>query len=320
MHFPETAANAAELPSHLPPGFEEDYYLIIAENTENYEELKKTTKSFLQIVTSNDFYYGIFLVLVMIMLVKMIDVFFAPWKRRNSSLAGFLKGCCKIFVVATIGLRIFALIPGLKDFTSQIFLSSSLLVVVLGFVFQEGLANIVHGFILSVFRPFKIGDRVSVTIDGEKITGYVREINARHTIIQNVINSAHVIVPNAKLDTSVIVNNYFDGNTMSSSFLDILVTYESDLEKSIAILSKEIASHPLVAKARKDQNITDPVPVLVRDLADSGIALRATVITDTVEENFTACSDIRRSLAERFKQDPAIDFAYPHIEFVPPSK
>ncbi len=291
---------------------------IILETSDNYEELKETTKSFLQVLTSNDFYYGLFLIAVIIVLLKVIDFIFLPWKKKGSTLAAFLKACCKTFVFAVFGLRIIALIPGMKDFASQIFLSSSLIVVVLGFVFQEGLSNIVHGFILSVFSPFKLGDRVTVTIDGEKTTGYIKEINARHTIIQNVVNSAHVIVPNAKMDTCAIINNYFDGNTTSSSFMDLSVTYESDLEKAIRIITEVIDGHPLVKKAKEDKEVSDPTAVLVRELGDHGIALRAAVLTHTVEENFIACSDIRRSLVERFSKEPDIAFAYPHLEIVPP--
>ena len=290
--------------------------MIYLEASENYEELKQTTKTFLQIITSNDFYYGLFLLVVIIVLIKIIDLIFTPWRKRSSALASFLKACLKTFVIGTLGLRIFALIPGLKDFTSQIFLSSSLIVVVLGFVFQEGLSNIVHGFILSVFKPFKIGDRVSITIDGEKITGYIKEVNARHTVIQNVVNSAHVIVPNSKLDTCVIINNYYDGNTHSSSFMDLMITYESDLDKATEIVAEEIMNHPLVQKARKENNTTDPVTVMVRELADNGISLRAPVITHSVEENFIACSEIRKNLVKRFEAEPGVTFAYPHVEVV----
>ena len=290
--------------------------MIILEGSGNYEELKETTKSFLQILTSNDFYYGLFLIAIIIVLLKVIDLLFLPWKKKSSALAAFLKACFKVFVLATFGLRIVALIPGMKDFASQIFLSSSLIVVVLGFVFQEGLSNIVHGFILSVFSPFKLGDRVTVTSDGEKITGYIKEINARHTIIQNVVNSAHVIVPNAKMDTCAIINSYFDGNTTSSSFLDISVTYESDLERAIEVLIEVIDAHPLVKKAKRDNDITEPSPVLVRELGDSGIALRATVLTHTVEDNFNACSEIRRNLVARVAKEPTVEFAYPHMQIV----
>ena len=173
-----------------------------------------------------------------------------------------------------------------------------------------------HGFILSVFRPFKIGDRVAVTIDGESITGYVREINARHTVIQNVINSAHVIVPNSKMDLCVIINNYYDGNTRSTSFLDIQVTYDCDLLKAIEVLRAEVGAHPLVKAAMAENNMTDPVPVNVRELSDSGVSLRAVVVTHTVEENFAACSEIRKKLVLDFARDPSLQFAYPHVQVV----
>ena len=284
--------------------------------TENYSEVVEKTMGFWDVISSNHFYYGIFMLIVLAIALKALDLIYKPFKNKGHVGMSFLFACLKVFVIAVVGLRIIALIPGLKDFTSQIFMSSSLIVVVMGFVFQEGLSNIVHGFILSVFKPFEIGDRVTVTIDGETITGYVREINARHTVIQNILNSAHIIVPNAKLDTSVIGNNYFDGNTTSSAFMDIEITYSSDLEKAIRIMADVIEMHPYVKKARKAKNITDPVTVLVRDLGANGISLRASVLTETVEENFAACSDIRRNLVAVFAEEPHIDFAYPHMAVV----
>ncbi len=286
------------------------------QENENYEKLKDGTKTFLQIITSNELYYGLFLLIVMIIAIKLIDLLYRPFKKKNLALAAFIKGCLKVFVVITIGMRILALIPGLDDFTSQILMSSSLIVVVLGFIFQEGLSNIVHGFILSIFRPFKIGDRVSITIDGESITGHVEQVNARHTVIRNIINSAHIIVPNAKLDTCVISNNYYDGNMTSSSFLDLSITYESNLEKALQIMTEEIMAHPLVAAAREQKGITDPPTVLVRELGDSGISLRGVVQTSTVEENFVTCSDLRRKLVHVFAEDPEIDIAYPHMQII----
>ena len=213
-------------------------------------------------------------------------------------------------------MRIFSLSDALSGFTSHILMSSSLIVVVLGFVFQEGLSNIVHGFILSIFRPFNLGDRVHLTVDGESITGYVQAIDLRQTIIQNVINSSHVIVPNSKMDLCVIDNNYYRKEQVSSNFLDFSVTYESDLEAVIKTTEEVILADPLVQVTRVEKKITDPVGIMVRDLGDSGIAIRATVVTRTVEENFKACSDIRRNLVAHFRATPAMEFAYPHVEVV----
>ena len=287
------------------------------ENYSNYEDLKGSAKGFLQIITSDNLYYGLFLLAVMIVGIKIVDLVFRPFKKKGNIHISFLKSCIKAFLIVTIGMKICSLSNVLSGFTSQILMSSSLIVVVLGFVFQEGLTNIVHGFILSIFKPFQIGDRVSITIDGETITGYIHSIDLRSTIIRNVVNSSHVIVPNSKMDMCVIDNSYFDASSVSSNFLDFSITYESNLEKAIYVTSQEIMAHPYVRAAREQQHITEPVAVLVRDLGDSGVYLRASVVTGTVEENFAACSDIRKNLLHRFAIEPDLDFAYPHMQLVP---
>ncbi len=275
--------------------------------------MRETVRNFFQSILSNNLYYGLLLLAVLLIGLKVIDLIFKPLKQKGKIYANFTEGCLKAFLIVVIGLKICSLSELLSSFTSQILMSSSLIVVVLGFVFQEGLTNIVHGFILSVFKPFKIGDRVKVTIDGEAITGYIQSMDLRSTIIRNVVNSSYVIVPNSKMDMCVIDNSYFNAKASSSNFLDFSITYESNLEKAIAIASQEIDSHPYVQKSREINRITEPTAVLVRELGESGIALRASVLTQTVEENFAACSDIRRSLVYCFSREPDVDFAYPHM-------
>lgn len=288
------------------------------ETNENYEELKDGAKTFLQVVTSDNLYYALFLLAMMVIAVKVIDLIFLPFQkaRKETIMMSFLKACLKAFVVITIGMKIISLSEMMSGFTSQILMSSSLIVVVLGFVFQEGLSNIVHGFILSVFKPFKLGDRVHICVDGTDVTGYIKMIDLRNTVIQNVVNSSHVIIPNAKMDLCVIENNYFGKDQFSSNFLDFCITYESDLEKAIRVTEEVILANPLVQKVREEKKITDPVGIMVRELGESGIYVRGVVTTLTVEENFQACSDIRRALVNRFGMEDGIAFAYPHMYVV----
>lgn len=276
---------------------------------ENYVDLKEGVKGFLQAITSDNLYYGLFLLAALIFALKLVDLIFKPLKKKGSLYVTFSQGCLKAFLIITIGMKICSLSETLSGFTSQILMSSSLIVVVLGFVFQEGLTNIIHGFILSIFKPFDIGDRVRVNIDGEVITGYIQSIDLRSTIIQNVMNSSHVIVPNSKMDMCVIDNSYFDTKSVSSNFLDFTITYGSNLEKAMAVASQEIMAHPYVNAVRVEKNITEPAAVLVRELGELGVCLRASVITKTVEENFAACSDIRRALVYRFQEEPDLEFA-----------
>lgn len=56
--------------------------------------------------------------------------------------------------------------------------------------------------------------------------------------------------------------------------------------------------------------------MMVRELGVNGICLRASVMTNTVEENFGACSDLRRRIVYRFKAEPDIQFANTNVQIV----
>ncbi len=270
-------------------------------------------KKFFTIVFSNKLYCAVFLIFLMVVFVKGIDLVFKFFQKKNSIHMSFLKGILQALVIVSFVLQIGSLSDTFSKFYSSILMSSSLIVVVLGFVFQEGLSNIVHGFMLILFKPFELGDRIKIIIDGQQLTGYVKTINLRNTVIQNITNNSFVIIPNAKMDLCIIDNSYFDADALNSNFLDASITYESNLEKACSIMSECITHHPLVQKARKTGEKDTPVNVMVYVLADSGIGLRASVVTKTIEENFLACSDIRKELLHRFSQEADVDFAYPHM-------
>lgn len=72
----------------------------------NYEDLKGSAKSFLQAITSDNLYYGLFLLAVLIIAVKMVDLIFKPFKKRSGIHISFAKGCVKAFLIITIGMKI----------------------------------------------------------------------------------------------------------------------------------------------------------------------------------------------------------------------
>ena len=271
-----------------------------------------------QEIIRSPFFAAAVTLLVMAILWKLINRGLKRYREKGSGnlLPSFIGGILKALVVIVGGIRIFNTFGLFTGLGSQLFMSSSLIVAVLGFIFQEGISNIIHGFLISLFQPFNIGDRVRITVDGLSITGYIDAITLRHTVIINILDSSRVIVPNSKMDTCVIENTYINSDASNSAFLDISITYESDLEKAVELLRQVVQEHPSVAEERRRRGITDPVPVLVWELEESGILLRATVITKTVEDNFVVCSDIRRTLIKRFKEEADLDMAYPHMHVV----
>ena len=94
--------------------------------------------------------------------------------------------------------------------------------------------------------------------------------------------------------------------------MEVSVSYESDLEKAIEVMKETIEGHPLVVDIRPDPSEGAKVSVMVKALADDGIILKSTVWTRTLDDNFTACSDIRRLLKANFERE-GISIPYRHM-------
>ena len=140
-------------------------------------------------VFENNYVLALMYVVLCFLIVKLVDKIFKRIisHKEDSIKLQFLSGIIKIAIIIFFLFRIAALSTLLSSFSNTILMSSSLIVVVLGFIFQEGLSNIIHGFIITVFRPFKVGDRVEINNGPERLTGYVREVTLRHTVITGVI-------------------------------------------------------------------------------------------------------------------------------------
>lgn len=199
------------------------------------------------------------------------------------------------------GLNALAAIPQLNNFASTLLAGSGIAALGLSLSAQESLSNVVSGLFITIFKPFEVGDRI--TLVGANITGYIESISLRHTVIKTLTNT-RVIVPNSTMNKEIVENAEIVDKT-ASYFLDVDVSYESDIELAKSILAETIFEHPLYLQE-------NPAVVQVRAFEASGVSLRCRVWTKTVDDNFTACSDIRSTLLQRFKEN-GIEIPYQKI-------
>lgn len=243
------------------------------------------------------------IILVGFVLWKIIGIIYSKFFKEKKQIhlkffKNFLQASVIVFSLYQIGMKF----DTFEHISTTLLASSSLLVVVLGFAFQTSLEDFIAGILISIFKPFNIDDRISLV--GNNISGYVENITIRHTVIRTFQNS-RLIIPNSIMNKEIIENTH-TVSAVSSGFLDVLITYDSDIGKAKEIIRETILNHPDVVNKDK------PLKVFVRELADSGIALRASVTTANIDQNFSACSDIREKIVEEFKKNN-IELAYPHL-------
>ena len=228
------------------------------------------------------------------------------WVLRNIQRGGINRrflGNIAVAAIWVIGIMVaLSNIPGLTKLTQTLLAGSGIVAVVVGLAAQDSFGNLFSGLFISLFRPFEIGDRVKLVNSG--ITGYIEDITLRHTVILTFINNSRVIIPNSTINSEIIENSNFK-STIASNFVDVSISYESDLQLAIKLLAEAIGSHELYLDRRTPEQIaagTAKVTVMVQGLGESGINLRAQMWTRTVDENFRACSDVRIRIMEEFHE------------------
>jgi len=189
--------------------------------------------------------------------------------------------------------------PNFADAAVALLAGSGIIALMIGLAAQESLGNAFNGMFISIFKPFEVGDRVH--LHNANITGFIEDITIRHTVVRTLTNS-RIIVPNSIMNKELIENSNF-ANPQASAFIDVVITYDSDVAKASEVIADVIGNHPEFVDTRpEEKKETDPkVPVFVRALGLYGVELRASMWTATVTTNFASCSDVRKGILQEFE-------------------
>lgn len=162
--------------------------------------------------------------------------------------------------LAYIGLLAFIIIAALGQLGIQ---TTSFIAILgaaglaIGLALQGSLSNFAAGFLLIIFRPFKVGD----LIEGGGVFGVVENIQIFTTQLKTADNKT-VIVPNSNLTNDNIVNWTVKGTRRIDMVFGI--GYEDDIDKARSLMAEIIAAD--------DRILKDPEPqIAVSELADSSV-------------------------------------------------
>ena len=126
-----------------------------------------------------------------------------------------------------------------------------------GLALQGSLANFAAGFLMIIFRPFKVGD----FIEGAGVAGVVKDIQIFTTTLKTGDNKT-IIIPNAKISGDNIINYSSEENRRVD--MTVGVAYDADLSKVRDVLQDIIG--------KEDRILSDPaLQIAVAELADSSV-------------------------------------------------
>lgn len=232
----------------------------------------------------------------------------------NSLHWNILKQVIKVGVILLFVISVVENVPALSKVGTTLLACSSVLAAAVGLASQDALGNAIDGLLISLFKPFSVGDRIRLSDKG--ITGTVVEINLRYTSIRTVENNL-LMIPNSVMNGEII-ENYNIGDQRMVAFLDVEVSYDADIDLAKQILKDLAVNHPLFLDKRTEEEKSEgvePVGITVRAFNASGVALRASVWSANIGDSFKLCSELREQVLKAFKENN-IKIPYQTIEII----
>lgn len=236
-------------------------------------------------------------------------------RRDNGDITSFkYANYLSTFAIYLLGGILIALsIPALKNVAASAMAGAGVFALVAGVAAQEGIANLVGGLFIAFFKPFRIGDVIKI---GSQIMGTVEDINLRHTVI-NSFQNKRVIIPNAIINKENITNFYMT-EAKICEWIEVGISYDSDIEKAIEIMREECERHPFCMDNRSPQEKENKHPIVdvqVVELGESSVNLKAWVWCATYITGFKMRNQLNKSIKLRFDKD-SIEIPFPHRTLV----
>lgn len=217
------------------------------------------------------------------------------------------------FVLYTAAIAIILLkTPGFQDVGTTIFASAGIMAAIVGFASKEAFSNIVSGIFIIIFKPFRVGDMLEFEA-GQR--GTVEDITLRHTIIKD-LNNKRVIIPNSTMSSESIIN-YHISDSRILYYYSIGISYESDVDKAIAIIREKLLTKQDVLDWVEDdgKKREDKLRIRITELYDSGVTIRADYWCESFDISFDIACQLNKELLLAFK-DNDIEIPYPHRTIV----
>ncbi|WP_414830577.1 mechanosensitive ion channel family protein [Alteromonas sp. H39] len=159
-----------------------------------------------------------------------------------------------------LGVYVFLKLAGLTEFAVAVISGTGVIGLILGFAFRDIAENFISSLLLTVQRPFRLGDVVQIN----DFLGVVQKVTSRATTLVD-FDGNHIQIPNATIYKGVIKN--LTANPKMRGHFIIGVGYENDARVAQSLARQRLDSHPDV--------LDDPEPqVLIHELGSSTLNLK----------------------------------------------
>lgn len=227
-------------------------------------------------------------------------------KHKELHLAFFERLSTAVIVVACVIFAVSA-ISGAKSVWQTLLGGTAIISAVLAFAAQDVIKDILAGLVISVNKPFAIGDRI-VLEDGT--AGIVEDMTTRHVVIHG-IDTQRYIIPNSKIN-SVKIENMSVGAHDRSALFRFPVGYDTDIALAKKVIADAVAGCERTVPSPSTGAYTD---AYFTEFADSALIITITAYYERTSSTERVKDEVNTKVRAALNEN-GIEIPYNYINVV----
>jgi small-conductance mechanosensitive channel len=198
---------------------------------------------------------------------------------------------------------------------SDLLLGTAVFSAVIGIILAPLVGNFINGVFILADQPFEIGDMIELE---NGTAGFVEDITIRYTKIFTLDNT-FLVVPNGTMRERD-VTNYSAEDERTRRRIDLLVTYESDIDEARRLIERAARDCDAVIDGGPDirvgvaRYVASP-DCRIHEFGDDGVLLRLRYWVKKPYKLAKVQSDVNTRIRGRLA-DASVEMAYPHRHLV----
>jgi small-conductance mechanosensitive channel len=198
----------------------------------------------------------------------------------------------------------------------DLLLSATVFSAVIALVLAPIVGSIINGLFVLADRPYEIGDMIEL-VDRDT-RGYVEDMTLRYTKMFTLDNT-FMVIPNSSIRERDVIN-YSAEDERTRLSLDVVVTYEGDLDEARSIMERAAARVDDVITGGPDIRIGSArypaAPTCyIDEYGDHGVNLRLRYWAKKPYKLLTIRSQVQEEVWSAL-EDSDVSIAYPHSHVV----
>lgn len=230
-------------------------------------------------------------------------------KKKGLQLLFFRRIIASMILIGGVILA-FSVFGGMDSVWKSLLGGTAIFSAVIAFMAQDIVKDILAGLMITVYKPFEIGNRIELE-DGT--AGIVKDITMRHVVLQGMDTQTFVI-PNSKLNTMKLKNFSYHAGSRSLLFV-FHIGYGSDVEKAIEVIRNAVISSDHSIPGKNTDHGMDYAPVYFMAYEESSLRLETTVYYEPSSPTEAVKTDVNLRVNRALKEN-GIEIPFNYINVI----